>query len=516
MIPHQKIIVLLVSMTVTGFVFPVAFGHGVGYETLPPQMLGNRKVAMEVSSTINNATNQKQVNFSMFDTSTGLTVRDVTYNIKVIKNNQTLFEGIYKTKNGVLSIALIPDKNEKITAEEKKSAGIFDLLIGTEKSTVEAKGKLFEEGGLYKFSIDIISAENYSSQTQIPVRFESGISFAQSVIYAVSDDEFGKQDLKIISYYDLLNDVNYDQKTKSVFFSMPFEWTKDNINQTSVIHQEVFIPKTFGALQVSEYEVSANGFVLPDNVLTIDDYAENYRVIHILLYQAELLNLYGMQKNVQPKINFSLMPKSDDLLLVGVTDNVEYKVAMTTATKQILPGRQVTLLFKIFDVFLQGKTVSVNYDLSIKSGDAEVYKTSGVSSDSKDQWNEAKLILPENVEKKLTITFDNLGGNKLAKTKIPLTVSHIEKQRTQVPTWIKNNAGWWCQKLISDEEFLRGIEYLISKDLIHISTKSQNPSQQQVPEWVRNNSCWWANNSISDGEFVNGITYLVEKGVIKS
>ena len=33
-----------------------ASGHGVGFETLPPQMLGDRKVAMEVSSVLDNST----------------------------------------------------------------------------------------------------------------------------------------------------------------------------------------------------------------------------------------------------------------------------------------------------------------------------------------------------------------------------------------------------------------------------------------------------------------------------
>ncbi len=65
-----------------------AFGHGVGFETLPPKMLGDRKVAMEVSSTVDNSTNRRQVTFSMFDTNTGITIRDVLYHVKTIKNKQ--------------------------------------------------------------------------------------------------------------------------------------------------------------------------------------------------------------------------------------------------------------------------------------------------------------------------------------------------------------------------------------------------------------------------------------------
>ncbi|HXW01969.1 MAG TPA: peptidase, partial [Candidatus Nitrosotenuis sp.] len=276
-----------------GIIFQPAFGHGLGFETLPPQMLGDRKVAMEISSTVDNATNRKQIVFSMFDTNTGITVRDVTYNIKAIKNNHVLFEGNYQTKNGVLELNLIPDANDKVTVQEKKDSGVFDFLTGSKKSMVEAKGRIFEVGGLYKFSIGVISAENYSDKTDKSVQFESGLSFAQTISYTVNDEQFGVQNLKVTSYYDLLDELSYGPKTKSVFFSMPFEWTNANINQTSVVHQEIFIPKTFGALQVSEYEVSANGLMLGDESITIDDFTDEYRVIHILLYQTQLESLYN-------------------------------------------------------------------------------------------------------------------------------------------------------------------------------------------------------------------------------
>ena len=39
----------------------VVFGHGIGYETLPPQMLGDRKAIMEVRSNVDNVTHRKQI-----------------------------------------------------------------------------------------------------------------------------------------------------------------------------------------------------------------------------------------------------------------------------------------------------------------------------------------------------------------------------------------------------------------------------------------------------------------------
>jgi len=38
----------------------------------------------------------------------------------------------------------------------------------------------------------------------------------------------------------------------------------------------------------------------------------------------------------------------------------------------------------------------------------------------------------------------------------------------KIPSWIKNNAGWWADGTIDDESFIRGIEYLVSNGIIHI------------------------------------------------
>ena len=38
-----------------------------------------------------------------------------------------------------------------------------------------------------------------------------------------------------------------------------------------------------------------------------------------------------------------------------------------------------------------------------------------------------------------------------------------------IPDWIKNTAKWWAEGKISDEEFVRGIEYLVKEGIINVS-----------------------------------------------
>lgn len=86
----------------------------------------------------------------------------------------------------------------------------------------------------------------------------------------------------------------------------------------------------------------------------------------------------------------------------------------------------------------------------------------------------------------------------------------------EIPSWIKNNAKWWSSAIISDSEFIDGIEYLIEEDLIALSSTESVPSaEQEIPDWIKNNAKWWANDLISDEDFIKSMQYLVKKGIIR-
>ena len=39
----------------------------------------------------------------------------------------------------------------------------------------------------------------------------------------------------------------------------------------------------------------------------------------------------------------------------------------------------------------------------------------------------------------------------------------------EIPDWIKNNAGWWADGLITDNDFVQGIQFLIESGIMRIS-----------------------------------------------
>jgi len=84
-----------------------------------------------------------------------------------------------------------------------------------------------------------------------------------------------------------------------------------------------------------------------------------------------------------------------------------------------------------------------------------------------------------------------------------------------IPSWIKNNAKWWSEGSLSDDDFVKGIQYLIQNDIMKIPPTAKSGSSQQIPQWVKNTAQWWSSGQISDDEFVKGIQYLVQQGIIK-
>ena len=114
----------------------------------------------------------------------------------------------------------------------------------------------------------------------------------------------------------------------------------------------------------------------------------------------------------------------------------------------------------------------------------------------------------------LILSFSLIGSGIL--------VPNSSAQDAQIPNWIKNVAGWWASGVISENEFLTGIEYLINNNIILLDSvpcndkiQSQYGDTKSVPDWIKNNAIWWSENLIGDIDFINGLQYLIEYKIIK-
>jgi len=496
---------IIISMGMTN-----AFGHGLGYEIMPPEMLGSKLVSLEISSDTWPDKDTKEISFALFETDTGVTVKDVTYFIMLTKQNEVLFDITGQRDDGTFILKLLTTESDQISIEEE-GANFFGSLLGGSE-TVNVKGSAFGSGGLYNFKVIMTTADSYSNVLSPPLDYDVGISFFDKTLHNINDINFGQQQLDVITYYELISDdFNYDSSKKMISYSMPFDWSAKNIEQISVVHQEIIIPKTFGDLMVKSFSTNVNGIQVPDNVITIDDFSPENRVIHLVLNQNDISQLSKKIQNYPSKMHFSIMPSAENLPLTTMTENAQFRINLSWEPQNIKSGSTTTFYFQILDAFLLDRPVSVSYDLSIfHDGEA-----SGISADM--GLNVVEFDVPDDVTGVMTLQFENLNGSDLADAVLPVIVDRVNIDETSIPVWIKNNAGWWADGTINDSSFIQGIEYLINEGIIVIppTTASGSSGSQEVPAWVKKNASWWVDGTINDDTFVSGIQYLVQVGIIK-
>ena len=295
---HRKflhLLILLSTVIFLPFVIIDVYGHGVGSEIFPPVDLNGKQASLEISSSPSNTngTNNQQITISLIDFNSKITLRDVTFLIKSSRGGQFLFEKEFQSHNGILNFNFISKNTNLIQIQEEKKNNFLDSLIGLENRIINVTGPKLSDGGLYKFDISIITADGYSTKLDAPLTFNAAISIAQTSKHEIIHPDYGTQIINVVTYYDEINNFQYNIDSKDISFSMPFEWSINNINQTSVVHEELVIPKTFGDLLVSGFSIYVNGVKLSDNVSTIDDFFSEGRVVHFIISQKN----YGMFTN---------------------------------------------------------------------------------------------------------------------------------------------------------------------------------------------------------------------------
>ncbi|MDH5416128.1 MAG: peptidase, partial [Nitrosopumilus sp.] len=349
-------LLLLILTLPTLLALDNVYGHGVGSETFPPVELDGRLVTLEVSSSKSdpNTNDDQQISISLIDFDSKITLRDVTFLIKSERGEQFLFEQEFKADNGFLVFNFVSEENNSIIIEENNEDNLFGLLLGLDSRMINVKGPKLSEGGLYKFDVTVLTADGYSKKLVEPLVFNAGISIAQTTQFHFVDTNFGEQNIQVISYYDEISNFQYDSDSKEIRFSMPFEWSQSNINQTSVVHEELVIPKSFGDLLVSGFSMYINGIKISQDVVNIDDFFSDERVVHFIIYQRELQNVFENNFN-QDEMNFIIKPDRDYTHLSSVTENGQFRILVSWEPENLKSNSDAKIIFDITDIFLKNR-----------------------------------------------------------------------------------------------------------------------------------------------------------------
>ncbi len=98
----------------------------------------------------------------------------------------------------------------------------------------------------------------------------------------------------------------------------------------------------------------------------------------------------------------------------------------------------------------------------------------------------------------------------------------IVTQKTPV-----NTDGTFLHNVMLNEKFFDGkfvvkAQYGNSKAtiekisfMIHSNTDTSISQDNKIPSWIKNNAGWWADGQIDDNSFVEGIQFLIKEGLMK-
>ena len=101
-------------------------------------------------------------------------------------------------------------------------------------------------------------------------------------------------------------------------------------------------------------------------------------------------------------------------------------------------------------------------------------------------------------------------------------VDSAHAQSEIIPDWFKNNAQWWNDGLIGDDEIINAIESLIGQGIISVelgasdSKTSQNIGVKKIPTYVKDVFGFWSDGQVSGSEVKNQIQYLIKEDIISS
>ena len=158
-----------------------------------------------------------------------------------------LFDGEFTTKDGILVFSFEYEDTDIVTKTEE-TGGFFSNILKTDEKTINVLGRHFESGGLYKFDIELLTANTFSKDLDPTIKYNIGISIPERTRWDVDDPNFGKEYIDVITYYDVISNFMYNPESKTILFSMPFDWNVDVIKEISVVHEEFSFSKSFGDL----------------------------------------------------------------------------------------------------------------------------------------------------------------------------------------------------------------------------------------------------------------------------
>lgn len=489
---NSKILIFSISMMILLQIPSHVYGDGLTMENLPPASVGDREASLfiKISPPIltKDTVGNKFLELRLFDAKTGQTIPHTSFFVTVDKNGELLMRNLFHTHSGNLTIKI---QSTPLKVNDVVVYGDQEPFQGGWTSVndqISVKAPILLEAGLYHFEIEIFGIDNdrLIFDPTVAPKFDSWLSVGDISNQTVSIKN-QSYDVSIISYYDEINNFNYNQETKSITFSMPFNWDTSRLEKQNVfVHEEIHFPTSFKEFsQAATYKASVNGFPVTGRMLIADPYSmENTLILHFLLSKENILDIAKTLKSETKAMEFSLSPD-----IGAMTDKNSFDIKFDSGVSvriqhqsNLVTGEKTPFEITFFDIDNKLlKFVTYGYRIDDAQGNT-------IFESQNQDPNAFGILATEGIDKhefefkssgeyKMTVAIFSHGMDNLqtyagiSSTFFEIkTAPNNNTETTVIPTWIKNNAGWWADGKIGDNDFVQGIQFLIKEGIMKIKS----------------------------------------------
>ncbi len=545
--------ILVVGAFTISALTPNAFGHGLGGDMAPPISFGGMNVTVmtqlnPADITVGEVTSANmQVRF--FDTVTDKNLDKVTYRVEVWRSGDLLARNLFYDLDGTLDVEIKPElgckemelwKCTKYYGSEHASAP--EALYAEGDGRTQIKGPIFDKGGLYNIRVDIEGATSPKALLANRLSYDTFVSVAQDQDFFIKTANAQEIPVVVKTYYDEVENFKFDNSDNSIYFDMPFDWDPKYVDLVQVVHEEVRVPKSFTPYaEGKQFKGYVNGVEIDQRALLNDPYSyDDTNIIHFLITKNELQKIndsLGSENYDSGIMKLKLVPQS------GISKSSTQFYLVDTKTNKQVPttvniawdgsygaGEEIPFELTFFDENRNLlKDLRYAYSL-IDENNKEIKRNSGTNPQNPgivafEGLDTQKIFVPSQGQYRIDILVYGTGIMYDAKyagigsgiIEIGPSLPKSSGTSVSIPSWIKNNAGWWADGQIDDNSFVQGIQYLIKENIMKIpsTTQGTGTGANVIPSWIKNNAGWWADGQIDDNSFVQGIQYLIKEGIMK-
>lgn len=535
------------------------YGHGLGGDVAPPISFAGMKVTVSTQLDPSDITvgevDSANMAVRFYDTLTDQNLDKVTYRIEVWRSGDLLARNLFYDLDGTLNVEIRPTYNCG-EAELWKCTNYFGsehvtapgaLFVQGEGRPV-IQGPIFDKGGLYNIRVDIEGASSPRTAVAQLLSYDTFVSVAQEQDFVIQTAQAQQVPVTVKTYYDDVENFSYDTSDDSISFDMPFDWDPNYIDLVAMVHEEIRVPKSFSPYaEGKQFKGYVDGIEVDNRVLLIDPYSyEDQNIIHFLVTGQELKRIndeLGSSHYDRNQVSFNLVPSSEitkqsiDRYFVdtknfegvgstvniswdskfGAGEQIPFEIAFFDENRNLL--KDVRYAYKLIDQndkLILEKGTDTN-DLGILASEGIDFQT--ITIPTQDTYRLDIVLIGQGITYDpkyagITSAIIEVGSGGIVSP--PIDQKPPPSQEISIPDWVRNNAGWWSSGQIGDNDFAKGIEFLIKEGIIKVpvSSSGQTAGDPQIPDWVRNNAGWWSEGLISDTDFASGLQFLIENGII--